>query len=237
MGKRLITQRRGGGKSRYRSPGHRFKSNAKYPGYEGSGQVIDILNDPGRTAPLAKILLENFDEILMIAPEGIRVGQWIELGKNAKPKQGSIMALNQIPEGTEICNIELRPGDGGKLVRASGGFASVISHDREKGHAYVLLPSKKQVTINENSRATIGKVASGGRREKPMAKAGQMYHAKKARGKLYPRVGGIHMNAIDHPHGGGRHPHIGRPSCVSRNTPPGRKVGHIAPTRTGRKKR
>lgn len=237
MGKRLITQRRGSGNSRYKSPGHRFKSSAKYPGYEGGGQVIDIIHDPGRSAPLAKILLENFEEISMIAPEGIQIGQWIEIGKNAGVKEGQIMPLSKIPEGTEICNLELRPGDGGKLIRASGTFGSVISHDRDKGIVYVQLPSKRQVKINENSRATIGKVASGGRKEKPMAKAGQKYHAKKARGKLYPTVSGIHMNAIDHPHGGGRHPHIGRPSSVPRNTPPGRKVGHLSPKRTGRRKR
>ena len=147
------------------------------------------------------------------------------------------MPLSKVPEGTEICNIELRPGDGGKLVRASGTSASLISHDKEKKIAYVQLPSKRHITVNENSRATIGKVASGGRKEKPMAKAGQMYNAKKARGKLYPRVSGIHMNAIDHPHGGGRHPHIGKPSSVKRDRPPGRKVGHLAPKRTGRRKR
>jgi len=237
MGKRLITQRRGSANSRYKSPGHRFKSSAKYPVYEGGGQVIALIHDPGRSAPLARVLLENFKEILMIAPEGIKVGQWVEIGKNARATPGCVMPLIKIPEGTEICNIELRPGDGGKLVRASGTSASIISHDKEKGLVYVQLPSKRHITVNENSNATIGKVASGGRKEKPMAKAGQMYHAKKARGKLYPRVSGIHMNAIDHPHGGGRHPHIGRPSCVARNTPPGRKVGHISPKRTGRKKR
>jgi len=237
MGKRLITQRRGSGNSRYRSPKHRFVSSAKYPRYEGGGQVIDLIHDPGKSAPLAKVLLENFDEIIMIAPEGIQIGQWIEIGKHTKAKNGCIMPLSKIPEGTEICNIELQAGDGGKLVRASGTSASMISHDKEKGVAYIQLPSKKQITINENSRATIGKVASGGRKEKPMAKAGQMYHAKKARGKLYPTVSGLHMNAIDHPHGGGRHPHVGRPSSLARDTPPGRKVGHIAPKRTGRKKR
>jgi large subunit ribosomal protein L2 len=237
MGKRLITQRRGSGNSRYRSPGHRFTNSASYPKYEGSGQVIDLIHDPGKSAPLAKVLLENFEEILMIAPEKIQIGQWVEIGNHAKVKTGCIMQIGEIPEGTEICNLELRAGDGGKLVRASGTCASVISHDKEKGISYVQLPSKKQIKISNDSRATIGRVAAGGRKEKPMAKAGQMYHAKKARGKLYPRVGGLHMNAIDHPHGGGRHPHIGRPSCVARNTPPGRKVGHIAPKRTGRKKR
>jgi len=237
MGKRLITQRRGSGNSRYRSPGHRFKSDAKYPRYEGGGQVTGIVHDAGKSAPLTEVLLENFEKVSMIAPEGIQVGQWIEIGSKAVIKTGCVAPLKRIPEGTEICNIELRTGDGGKLVRASGAAASIISHDKEKGLVYVMMPSKRNVTISENALATIGRVAAGGRKEKPMAKAGQMWHAKKAKGKLYPIVGGLHMNAIDHPHGGGRHPHVGRPSCVKRDTPPGRKVGHIAPSRSGLKKK
>ncbi|RLI95105.1 MAG: 50S ribosomal protein L2, partial [Candidatus Altiarchaeales archaeon] len=109
----------------------------------------------------------------------------------------------------------------------------------EKGHGitYVKLPSKKIVAFNSNARATVGKIAGGGRKDKPMARAGQAFHKHRAKNKLYPRVCGRAMNAVDHPHGGGRHPHVGRPTTVSRNAPPGRKVGHISARRTGLKKK
>ncbi len=241
MGKRLITQRRGRGGPRYRAPSHRFKSNGKYPPNKGAygdkigGQVIDVIHDPGRTAPIAKVLLENFEEIAIIAFDGVMVGQWIEIGENATPVEGNILPIGKMEEGTLIYNLEINPGDGGKLVRSSGTSGYIVSHERNLGITYVRFPSKKTVAINSKSRATIGKVSGGGRKEKPMARAGQAYYAHKARNKLYPRVCGNAMNAVDHPHGGGRNPHSRRP--VPRDAPPGAKVGHIAPKRTGRKKR
>nr|AMR06662.1 ribosomal protein L2 [uncultured archaeon] len=241
MGKRLITQRRGRGGPKYRAPSHRFKSNAKYPPHRGAykdkigGQVIDIIHDPGRTAPIAKVLLENFEEIRIIAFDGVKVGQWIEIGENAKPSEGNILPIGKMGEGTLAYNLEINPGDGGKLVRSAGSSSYVVSHERDQGVTYIRLPSKKTIAINSKSRATIGKVSGGGRKEKPMAHAGQAYYAHKARNKLYPRVCGNAMNAVDHPHGGGRNPHGRGP--VSRNAPPGAKVGHIAPKRTGRRKR
>jgi len=241
MGKRLITQRRGRGGPRYRAVSHRSKSNAKYPPNRGiykdkiGGQVIDIIHDPGRTAPIARVLLENFEEIGIIAPDGVRVGQWIEIGENASPAEGNILPVGKMEEGTLAYNLEISPGDGGKLVRSAGTSACIVSHEKDMGITYIRLPSKKTIAINSKSRATIGKVSGGGRREKPMAHAGQAYYAHKARNKLYPRVSGNAMNAVDHPHGGGRNPHGRGPA--PRNAPPGAKVGHIAPRRTGRKKR
>ena len=85
-------------------------------------------------------------------------------------------------------------------------------------------------------RATIGVVAGGGRKEKPFVKAGKKYHAMKAKAIKWPRVRGVAMNAVDHPFGGGRHQHTGKPTTVSRRMPPGRKVGHIAARRTGVRK-
>jgi len=239
MGKRLITQRRGRGTPRYRVPSHRFKGTLKYPSIKSeekiSGQVIELIHDPGRSAPIARILLENFEEIQIIAPEGIQVGQWIEIGDKAKTKIGNILPLRSIQEGTRVYNLELKPGDGGKLVRSSGTCAYVVSHEKNLGLTYLQLPSKKTITVNSRARATIGKVAGGGRIEKPMIHAGQAFYKHKARNKLYPKVSGNAMNAMDHPHGGGRNPHSRRP--VSHHTPPGAKVGHISPKRTGRRKR
>jgi large subunit ribosomal protein L2 len=241
MGKRLITQRRGRGGPRYRAPSHRFKSDAKYPPSRGvygdkiGGQVIDLVHDRGRTAPLAKVLLENFEEIDVIAFDGAKVGQWIEIGEKASPAEGNILPIGKMVEGTFIYNLEINPGDGGKLVRSAGTSAYIVSHERDSGITYVRLPSKKTIAVDARSRATVGRVSAGGRKEKPMAHAGQAFYAHKARNKLYPRVCGNAMNAVDHPHGGGRNPHGRGP--VPRNAPPGAKVGHIAPKRTGRKKR
>lgn len=241
MGKRLITQRRGRGSPRFRSPSHRFMGNIVYPPNTGvykegiGGQIIDIIHDPIRSAPLAKILLENFEEILLIAPEGARVGQWIEIGENANPNNGNILPVGKISEGSFVYNIEIRLGDGGKIVRSAGTSASIIAHEQGSGITHIQLPSKKTIAVNSNSRASIGKIAGGGRKEKPFVHAGQAWYAHKAKNKLYPTVGGNAMNAMDHPHGGGRNPHSRRP--VKHDTPPGAKVGHISPKRTGKRKK
>lgn len=243
MGKRLITQRRGKGTPRYRVPSHRFAGEIRYPSgldYKNglAGQVVDIYDDPARTAPVAKVMLdETFEEIRIIAAEGMRIGQWVNIGVSDKPKIGDVLPVGMIPEGTDIYNIELSPGDGGKFARSSGSSGYLVSHEREQGVTYVKLPSKKVIALNDNSKATIGVVAGSGRVDKPMVIAGQAHHKHKARNKLYPTVRGVAMNAVDHPHGGGSHGYTGRPATVARNTPPGRKVGHIAAKRTGRRKR
>ncbi|MBD3388275.1 MAG: 50S ribosomal protein L2 [Candidatus Altiarchaeales archaeon] len=241
MGKRHITQRRGRGNPRYRSPSHRYKGSVKYPriDYKGriSGQVIEFDHDPGRTAPVAKVLLEDFTTVQLIAPETVTVGQTIEFGSGASVSNGNVLPLKNISPGTGVFNLEVKPGDGGKIVRSSGSFALIVSHDKSTGLTQVKLPSKKTKFINSDSLATVGRVGGGGRKDKPMLHAGQMYYRKKAKGKLWPVVCGRAMNAVDHKHGGGRHPHVGRPTTVSRNAPPGRKVGHIAAKRTGKKKR
>jgi len=241
MGKRIIPQRRGRGSPRYRSRTRRSKGRVSYPphlkkGKVSGGQVTEITHDRIRSAPVAKILLDDYTEMLIIAPEGLSRGQWINIGGEGKSTPGSILPIGNIPEGTDIYNIELNPGDGGKIVRSAGSAASVISHEKASNITYIKLPSKKAITVNNNAMATVGKIAGGGRKEKPLVRAGQRFHSKKAVGKLYPKVCGRAMNAIDHPHGGGRHPHVGKPTTVSRNTPPGRKVGHIAAKRTGRKR-
>ena len=88
--------------------------------------------------------------------------------------------------------------------------------------------------MNPKCRAMIGVIAGGGKSEKPFLKAGNKAKYMQSRGRLYPVVRGIAQAAVYHPHGGGRHQHIGHPSSVGRNTPPGAKVGNIAPRKTGR---
>ena len=125
------------------------------------------------------------------------------------------------------------PGDGGKLCRASGSFAILIT--KEKGRCVLLLPSKQKKIVPSECLATIGTAAGSGRTEKPFMKAGMKYHAMKAMNRLYPRTRGVAMNPVDHPIGGRGRP--GKHKTVKRSMPPGRKVGSVAARRTGKKKR
>ncbi|MEM0026821.1 MAG: 50S ribosomal protein L2 [Ignisphaera sp.] len=238
MGKRILVQRMGRGTSTFRSPKHIKLAPVKYPHIPLTntvkGIVVDILHEPGRSAPVALIKLENGEEFYNVAIEGLRVGQIIEIGPNASPSNGNILPLRNIPEGARICNIELRPFDGGKLVRSGGSYA--ILTGKTSTHAIITLPSGKQKSILLDARATIGVVAGGGRLEKPLLKAGNAYYKWKVKARKWPRVRGVAMNAVDHPHGGGSHQSESKPTTVSRRAPPGRKVGHIAAKRTGRKK-
>jgi large subunit ribosomal protein L2 len=237
MGKRLIQQRRGRVKGRYNVPSHRYKGKIKYINNATQvGVVKDIVHDPGRTAPLAFVRLKDNTNTLILAPEGIKVGDKIRYSKDKiKSTVGSILPLGTISEGIPIYNIELKPGDGGKLVRAAGGHATVVSHDKDKNKTVIQLPSGQFKTINSTCRASIGIIAGGGRKDKPFLKAGKKYHAWRTRGKQYPVVRGVAMNPVAHPHGGGGHQHVGKPYTVRRGASPGRKVGSIAARRTGRK--
>jgi len=236
MGKRLIQQRRGRINTKFNAPSHRFKGEIKYSQNlkNNEGLVLDIIHDSGRTAPLANIRLNDNTNILTLAPEGIRVGDKIKFTDNKDDVGvGNVLPVGKIPEGAPIYNVELSPGDGGKLVRAGGSNATVVSHDKKK--TVIQLPSGQFKTLDSTCRATVGVTAGGGRKDKPFLKAGKKYIAYKIRGKQYPKVRGVAMCAVSHPHGGGGHQHVGGPSTVKRSAPSGRKVGHIAAKRTGRK--
>jgi len=202
-------------------------------GGEAIAKVVDILHDPGRSAPVAKVRYPNGREQMVLAPEGIKVGDELDCGTSAPVKVGNTLPLAEIPEGTPIYNIEPQPGAGGKFVRAPGVHATLIAHD--VGQAIVRMPSGELKHFDPRCRATIGVVAGGGRKDRPFVKAGKKYHAMRARGKLYPRVCGVAMNVVDHPFGSGRGRHVGRPKIVPRGAPPGQKVGLIAARRTGKR--
>jgi len=203
------------------------------------GKVVDIIHDPGRGAPLAKI--EYFNQIgygkktdYMVAVEGMFTGQFVFSGQKAEIKTGNCLPLSAMPEGTWVCNIEERPGDRGKICRASGAYAVIRTHLREQGLTRLRLPSGKGNKIVKSScRAVVGVVAGGGRLDKPMLKAGNAYHKYKAKRNCWPKVRGVAMNPVEHPHGGGNHQHIGKPSTIRRDAAAGRKVGLIAARRTG----
>ncbi len=238
MGKRLLVQRAGRGTSVFKSPSHLKVGQARYPQLDPmvnlNGRIAELIHDPGRWVPLAKIVLENGVEFLAPAVEGMYVGQVVQLGPQASVSNGNILPLGSIPEGTQVANVELRPGDGGKLARSSGAYALVIG--RTGGKTIVRLPSGRAKEILNNCRAMIGVIAGGGRIEKPLLKAGASYYKWRVKARKWPRVRGVAMNAVSHPHGGGSHQSVSSSSTVSRNAPPGAKVGHIAARRAGRRK-
>lgn len=240
MGKNLIQQRRGRGTKTYTSPSFRFKGEVKHYPVDAAGTVVDLIHCAGHSAPLMAVSYDTGDVGLHFAPEGIKVGDELTVGgitaesASVAPKLGDVRMLRDIPEGTLINNLELRPGDGGKLVRSSGVFAKLVS--KSETEVRVLLPSRKEKIFTPDCRASIGSLSGAGRLEKPFLKAGTRFFRMKAKNKLYPRVCGISMNAVDHPFGG-KCSHIkGRPTQSPRNAPPGRKVGKIAPKRTGRRR-
>jgi large subunit ribosomal protein L8e len=203
------------------------------------GLVKEIIHDPGRGAPLAKVHFRNqykykTDKETFIAVEGMYTGQFVYCGKKAALTIGNVLPLGSMPEGTIISNLEGRVADRGSFARCSGNYATIISHNPDDGVSRIRLPSGAKKTVSSNCRAMIGVVAGGGRIDKPLLKAGAAYWKYKAKRNCWPRVRGVAMNPVDHPHGGGNHQHIGHPSTFRRDAPHGQKVGLIAARRTGR---
>ena len=139
-----------------------------------------------------------------------------------------------IPEESASPDVEQKLGDRGVLAKASGEYCILISHNPDTGFSRIKLPSGSKKTIPSGCRATVGQIAGGGRCDKPMLKAGANYHKFKVKRNCWPKVRGVAMNPVEHPHGGGNHQHIGHASTVRRNRPAGAKVGLIAARRTGR---
>lgn len=245
MGRVIRTQRKGRG-SVFKSHNTHRKGAAKHRVLDAAerhhyikGVVAEVLHDPGRGAPLAKIMFRDpvrykQQKCLTIAPEGVYSGQFVYYGKKATLSIGNVLPLGELPEGTIVCNVEAKAGDRGTLARCSGDYAVVVAHNPDSGITRIKLPSGAKKVVPSTCRATIGQVSGGGRTEKPMLKAGRAYHAAKAKRNSWPSVRGVAMNPVEHPHGGGNHQHIGHASTVSRWAPPGQKVGLIAARRTGR---
>jgi large subunit ribosomal protein L2 len=238
MGHRITTQSRGKGGPTYRAPSHRYKAELKHIGDDTkkiTGSVIDIEHDPARNAPIALVQLEDGVKVYMLVTEGLGIGEAVTWAASGEIKNGNTLTLANIPTGTYICNIEARPNDGGKFVRATGVQAVVV--DKIEDRVGVRMPSGKTKWFNGRCRATIGIVAGGGRVEKPFVKAGNKYHKMHNTASNWPRVRGVAMNVIDHPFGGGGHQHPGRPKTIARGTSPGRTVGHVAARRTGKSRK
>ena len=185
--------------------------------------VLSIEYDPNRTAYIALMQYETGEKTYSIAPVGLKVGDVVMNGQGADIKPGNVLAINDIPVGTLIHNIEIYPGKGGQLVRSAGTYAQLMA--KENGVAQVRLPSGEVRIIRLDCKATIGQVGNLEHENINIGKAGKKRHMG-----IRPTVRGSVMNPCDHPHGGGegRAP-IGRPGPV---TPWGKPaLGHKTRTK------
>jgi large subunit ribosomal protein L2 len=234
MGKRIISRRRGAGSGAYTSPSHRHHGPIYHPpaALVGDGKVVSIDPAPGRTAPVAEVSAPDGSTVRMIATAGLATGDTIAFHEG-KVDRGALMPLSRIPDGTLVSNIEVKPFDGGRLVRAAGGSALVTAH--AGGEVTIQLPSGDFKRLLDTCRAQVGAVGGGGRLERPIIKAGKKVWSTHSLARAPFKVRGVAMNPVNHPFGGGAHQHVGRPSTVSSGTWPGAKVGRFS--RSIRKKR
>ncbi|MBM0331280.1 50S ribosomal protein L2 [Staphylococcus pseudintermedius] len=203
QGKLTVRHHGGGHKRQYRVID--FKRNK-----DGiPGKVDSIQYDPNRSANIALIVYADGEKRYIIAPKGLEVGQIIESGSEADIKVGNALPLKDIPVGSVIHNIELKPGRGGRLARSAGASAQVLG--KEGKYVLVRLRSGEVRMILSTCRATIGQVGNLQHELVNIGKAGKSRWLGKR-----PTVRGSVMNPNDHPHGGGegRAP-IGRPSPMS----------------------
>jgi len=160
------------------------------------GLVNSIEYDPNRTARIALINYKDGEKRYIIAPHGLRVGQTILSGKGVPPEIGNTLFLSEIPFGTIIHNVELRPGQGAKLVRSAGNSAQLMSRDGK--FAILKMPSGETRMILQACKATIGMVSNPDHSLETSGKAGR----SRWKGRR-PRTRGVAMNPVDHPMGGG----------------------------------
>ena len=189
-GKITVRHRGGGNRRKYRIIDFkRRKDNME-------AQVIGIEYDPNRSANIALIQYEDGEKAYILAPQGLTDGDKVVSGETADIKPGNCMPINAIPVGTLIHNIELNPGQGGKLVKAAGQSAQLMA--KEGKYAHVRLPSGEMRLILAKCRATIGVIGNSDHENLKIGKAGRKRHMG-----IRPTVRGSVMNPVDHPHGGG----------------------------------
>ncbi len=158
--------------------------------------VREIEYDPNRSARIALLAYRDGEKRYILAPVGLEIGQILYSGEGADIKTGNCLPIKNIPLGTVIHNIELRPGEGGKLVRSAGSSAQLMAKEGE--YAQVRMPSGEVRKIQMVCRATIGQLGNLDHENVVIGKAGRIRHMGKR-----PSVRGIAMNPVDHPHGGG----------------------------------
>ena len=190
QGKITVRHQGGGAKRKYRIID--FKRNK----LNVPVTVASIEYDPNRTANIALINYADGEKRYIIAPKGLVVGQTIEAGENADIKAGNALPIMNIPVGTMIHNIELRPGKGGELARSAGSSAQILG--REGNYVMIRLSSGEQRKVLGTCMATVGEVGNEDSSLVKVGKAGRKRHMG-----IRPTVRGSVMNPNDHPHGGG----------------------------------
>jgi len=183
---------------RYRGGGHKkkyriidFKRNK-----EGVAEVMSIEYDPNRTAFIALLQYADGEKRYILAPQGLQVGAKVESGKNVAPEVGNALPMRNMPLGTNVHNIEMQPGQGGKLARSAGSSAQLSN--KEDRYAVLKMPSGELRKILIDCCATVGVVSNSDHSLQSMGKAGR----NRWRG-IKPRNRGVAMNPVDHPMGGG----------------------------------
>jgi len=166
--------------------------------YDIEGTVVSIEYDPNRSARIALVQYTDGEKRYIIVPLGLQVGDKILSSKNAiEPSTGNAMPLRYIPIGSFVHNIEIFPGSGGKLCRAAGSYAQLLAKEGE--YAHLKLKSGEVRMIKLDCMATIGQVGNIDHINVTLGNAGRSRHLG-----IRPTVRGVKMNAVDHPHGGGR---------------------------------
>ena len=203
QGKITVRHRGGGNRRKYRIID--FKRNK-----DGiPAKVATIEYDPNRTANIALLHYADGEKAYILAPVGLEVGTTVLSGPTADIKPGNAMALKDMPVGTVIHNIELKPGKGAQLVRSAGVSAQLMAKEGKK--ALLRLPSGEMRFVSIDCKATIGQVGNIEHGNVVIGKAGRKRHMG-----IRPTVRGSVMNPCDHPHGGGEgRTSIGRPSPVT----------------------
>ena len=203
QGKITVRHRGGGNRRKYRIID--FKRNK-----DGiPAKVATIEYDPNRTANIALLHYADGEKAYILAPVGLEVGTTVLSGPTADIKPGNAMALKDMPVGTVIHNIELKPGKGAQLVRSAGVSAQLMAKEGKK--ALLRLPSGEMRYVSIECKATIGQVGNVEHANETIGKAGRKRHMG-----IRPTVRGSVMNPCDHPHGGGEgRTSIGRPSPVT----------------------
>ncbi|MBS9335535.1 50S ribosomal protein L2 [Fructobacillus sp. M1-13] len=203
QGHMTVRHKAGGHKQAYRIIDFKRVKDGKF------ATVTAIEYDPNRTANIALVVYEDGIKSYILAPKGLKVGDKIQSGSDADIKIGNALPLKNIPEGTLVHNIELKPGKGGQLARSAGASAQVLGHDGK--YVIVRLTSGEVRLVIETARATIGEVGNAEHSLINWGKAGR----NRWRGKR-PHVRGSVMNPNDHPHGGGEgKAPVGMPSPLS----------------------
>ncbi len=190
QGKMTMRYIGGGHKQKYRIVD--FKRNKD--GVPATVKTIEY--DPNRTSRIALVEYADGEKRYIIAPNGIKVGQQIQSGKDVAPEIGNCLALSDIPLGTIVHNIEMIPGQGGVIARSAGSYAQLLSRDGK--YAILKMPSSETRMILITCRATVGTVSNSDHSNEQSGKAGRSRWLGRR-----PRVRGVVMNPVDHPMGGG----------------------------------